>query len=151
MKGLALAVLLGAVALAGCFDAPAAKSPLYAPKLVVDTMEDDRIELFVHNAWGERAYERIVLRVDNATLVDENHTHAAILKVPGEGFYLDVSVQARDEGAFAFTGRLDFLPEEERLRVVPHDPAAEAEHQWGDERMFNLPHERVLHRQEATE
>lgn len=140
MKAPIAVLLVAAAALAGCFE-PAAQSPLYTPKVVLDLMDDDRLQVFVHSQFGERAYDRLVLRVDNETVAAENHTHALVTKLDATGFFLEVEAVADEESVFTFDARIDLSRDKERLEVTRL-----GEDGWADTRSFGIPYEDFLKR-----
>lgn len=85
--------------MSGCLDQDGGgRSPLAGPpKLVLDHGPDNLTELYVHASLGEVNYDRITLRVDNATAGEEgffetNHSYSLDVKVNRTRFHLNVTV-----------------------------------------------------------
>lgn len=134
-----LALLAGA-ALAGCAGGDAANPNLAAPKLVVAARPDGNLTLFVHGAFGDRLYEWIHVRVDNATLVNRTAAFSAE-ESRAAGFYLEASAQVSQE-VYVLRARIDHDPAQERAIVSLVSMDAE----WADAETFGLPFERLLER-----
>jgi hypothetical protein len=140
MKGAWVMALLAAIALAGCGTQPANPS-LAAPKLVVAARPDGNATVFVHSAFGERAYEWIAITVDNQTMVNRTSAFSVETSLT-TGFYLEVAAQAGDE-VYVLRARVDVFAPEERASVSLVDPQGE----WPKEaESFGLPFERLLDR-----
>jgi hypothetical protein len=141
MKAGWIGVLLLSAGLAGCAGGETGNPNLAAPKLVLESRPDGRVEVFVHGAFSERLYDWVALAVDNATV--ENRTIAFSLErtLDATGFYLDASAGTPRE-MYVFRGRLDVHPIEERVSVSFHT----LEGEWSDPESFSLPFERLLTR-----
>lgn len=136
-RGWALS-LLGAALLAGC----ASGNPnTLAPKLVVDAREAGGLTVFVHSAFGERAYDRLQVRLDNATTLGRVDAFSLEEPLDRSGFYLEVEATLETE-TYEVRGRVDLLPDGESVSVAFVD----GEGRWADAREFSLPFERILER-----
>ena len=89
-----LALVMVAALTAGCVkDQP--QAPLLGnPKILLDRTEDNFTRVYVHSAFGERAYDRIEVRIDNATVAEDNDTYALVHKTERTAFALDVEARS---------------------------------------------------------
>lgn len=139
---LVLAAAAAAVALAGCTTQGSEVNPnLLAPKLIVDVDVDGTPLVYVHSAFGERAYDVIEVRVDNETRGAEHYAYSLEEKLDSHDFFLEVDVRA-GESRFDFAGRVVLDLADERAFVTVLDEKGE----WGDPRASNLPYEGILDR-----
>lgn len=140
MKAAWIVALLATVALAGCAAQPANPS-LSAPKLVVAARPDGNATVFMHSAFGERAYEWISLSADNQSLTNRSSAFSVEASLLS-GFYLDAAAQAGEE-VYVLRARIDVFAAEERASVSLVD----SEGKWPDEaESFGLPYEHLLER-----
>lgn len=92
-SALRVALLLVVALLAGCVKDPSQAPLLGNPKLLLDRTEDNLTRVYLHSAFGERAYARLTVRLDNATVAESNDTYALVHKTASTAFAL--SVEAR--------------------------------------------------------
>jgi len=134
-----IAMVVAAVAWAGCAGGEPANPNLAAPKLVIAHRADGNATVFLHSAFGERVYDWIHLEIDNATLVNETSTFA-VEEIVGPGFYVEASAQF-GEALYELRARVDVFRVEERASVALVD----ADGEWAKEaESFDLPYERLL-------
>lgn len=94
-----LALVLLAL-LGGCVaDAPEAPV-LGNPKILVDRDATNATRIYVHSAFGERAYDRIALEIDNVTVAEQNDTYALVYRTADQDFHLRLEVES-DGAVFA--------------------------------------------------
>lgn len=93
-RAVSLALVLVAALTAGCVkDQP--QAPLLGnPKLLLDRTEDNLTRVYVHSAFGERAYARIVVRLDNETVAEAEDTYALVHKTDRTAFSLNVEARS---------------------------------------------------------
>jgi len=92
-KASGLASLLLAGVLAGCAaEAPQAPG-LANPKVLVDRDARNMTHVYVNSAFGDRLYERIVVRVDNRTEVEANDSYAVDVRVAATALELGIDVR----------------------------------------------------------
>ncbi|HUR69988.1 MAG TPA: hypothetical protein VM370_12140 [Candidatus Thermoplasmatota archaeon] len=141
MKAGFFVALLAAAALSGCTTGDTANPNLAAPKLVVAPRPDGNATLFIHSAFGERAYDWVTLRIDNETRLNRTASFS-VEEVLAPGFYLEAEA-GLGEVVYTLRGRFDvFVPEDHvSVSLVDHDGAwpREAESQ-------RLPFEHLLER-----
>jgi hypothetical protein len=141
MKAGWLAALLVAVAWSGCAGGEPANPIVAAPKLVIAPRDDGNVTVYIHSAFGERAYEWIELRIDNVTRVNRTGTFSLEEAVPN-GFYLEAQAEFGD-ALYQFRGRVEVFRFEERASVSMVGPDGE----WPKEaESFSLPFEHLLER-----
>lgn len=141
--GVLVALLLAAIALAGC-NASTANPHLLAPKLVVHTHEDGNVTLYVHSAFREVAYDRIALSVENVTVATRQDAFSLETKVASPGFFIEVTTTYDDE-TYHLRARLDVDAEDNRVRVV----AVDDRQGWSTPDTYVLPYERIIERVSA--
>lgn len=138
-----LSLLLVVAALGGCTTGePASPNPnLAAPKLVVAARDDGNFTVFVHAAFGERAYDWLSLSLDNRTVANRTTAYSLEQQVNGTGFFLDVGAATQGQ-LYAYRARVEILPAAngDRARVSTLDEQG----RWSDPRTFNLPLEQIL-------
>lgn len=139
---LARALALTALALcAGCLAGEPVNPNIAAPKLLVQPREDGNVTLFVHSAFGERAYDWIALSIDNASVANRTDAFSLEEQVASLGFYAEVEAGANDQVYLARV-RVDVVPEDERALVSFLDEQGK----WSDPRPYALPFGTILER-----
>lgn len=138
MKASWMLVLVASAAVSGCAGDDPANPNLAAPKIVVAPRPDGNASVFIHSAFGERQYDWIQLRVDNATIAN-NTAVFSIEQIVGPGVDVDAAAGAGD-AVYVFRARIDVHPVEERASVafLTH------EGEWLEAESFGLPFERLL-------
>lgn len=131
-----LAALAGA--LSGCTQAPATNPNLLAPKLVIDYTVDGRTELYMHSAFGERAYDNLTVTLDNVTLARRTFGFSLDVTTERTAFFLSAYARA-GASRFSWQGQVVLSPVNDTLAVVP----------WAEdgplgERTGGLPYEILL-------
>lgn len=140
MKWVVPASLVLGTLLAGCSEDPANPN-LLAPKVIVQPRPDGNATIYVHSAFGEHEYDRIVLRVDNETVLDLLGVYSLEERVNASGFFLHVSAEANEE-QFEMRGRVDLDIGRDRARVS----LLGVDGEWDGPRNFGLPFTAVLER-----
>lgn len=91
--GVAVVVVVAALS-AGCVGG-AEQAPLYGnPKILLDRTVDNLTRVYVHSAFGERAYGEISVRIDNATVASAEDTYALVHKTNLTSFALEVEARS---------------------------------------------------------
>lgn len=139
-----LVALVAAAALAGCAVGQPANPNLAAPKLLVQARPDGNVTLFVHSAFGERAYEWLALRIDNGTTVNRTQSFSLEEQTGARGFYVEVA-GGTIEQLYESRVRIDIVPDGERAMVAVLD----AEGEWTEPRRYDMPYSVILERREA--
>lgn len=142
-RGIALAAALLAVPLAGCAGAGGGgvNPALLSPKVVLDVRLDGVPVVFVHSAFGERAYDRIEVALDNGTARESILAYSLETPLNRSSFFLEVRVRA-GESRFAMRGTVALDAERDRAEVALLSESGE----WSAPRTFGLPYERILDR-----
>jgi hypothetical protein len=136
-----LALLLVA-ALSGCATGEPGPNPnLAAPKLLVAARADGNFTVYLHAAFGERAYDWLSIAVDNRTVANRTAAYSLEDTVNGTSFFLDVGASSSGQ-LYEYRARVDVLPATsgDRVRVATLD----ADGTWSDPRTFSLPLEQIL-------
>lgn len=137
MKAGWLAVLVAAVALAGCTDN--ANPGLAAPKLVLAPRQDGGIEIFIHAAFGERLYDRLTLVIDNESLASDAEVFSVERTLSKTSFYFDATAQTPRE-TYGVRGQAALQPQEDQFEIAFHADDGT----WTDPEDYNAPFERVM-------
>jgi len=138
-----LPLLVAAAALSGCAAGqPASPNPnLAAPKLVVAARADGNFTVFMHAAFGDRAYDWLTLSLDNASVANRTSAYSLEQAVNGTGFFLDVGASSQGQ-LYQYRARIDVIPgaSGDRLKASVLDD----EGRWSEPRTFNMPFEQIL-------
>lgn len=133
------------ILMAGCTSEGGTTNPnLLAPKLVLDQREEGNVTVFVHSAFGERAYDWIRVSVDNRTLVNRTEAFSIEEDLGAAGIHLTIEAGVADQ-RYALQVRIDEANADGKLRVSVLDIADD---EWADPRTTGLPYERILERVE---
>ncbi|HVL47451.1 MAG TPA: hypothetical protein VM889_02740 [Candidatus Thermoplasmatota archaeon] len=132
--------------LAGCAEAPVTNPNLHAPKLVLDRTVDNMTELYIHSAFGERAYDQITIALDNETLGQRSFGYSLDLTTPATRFFLTATVRS-GESRFAWNGMVDLDVDRDRVSIAPW---LEKKNVTEEPRTFALPFEMILDKARVT-
>lgn len=144
MKAGWLIPLLVAASFAGCTAGEAPNPHLLSPKVVLQARPDGNLTVYVHSAFGERAYDWLSLRVDNVTVANRTDAFSLEETVPGDSHFLEVTTGTSTQ-VYVMRARVDVEPDGERAQVSFLDD----EGAWSDAKPFTLPFEHILEREEA--
>ncbi|MEA3200692.1 MAG: hypothetical protein QOE90_2120 [Thermoplasmata archaeon] len=134
--------LLVLAALSGCTGQSGVANPnLQAPEIVLAPRPDGNFTVYVHAAFGDRAYEWLSLSLDNRTVVNRTHAYSLEEAINGTSFFAVVSAAAGDQ-LYDWRARVEIVPSEgtEHARIARLGETNE----WGEPRTYSLPYTQIL-------
>jgi hypothetical protein len=138
-----LPLLLVVAALCGCAAGePGSPNPnLSAPKLVVAARADGNYTIYLHAAFGERAYDWLSLAIDNRTVANRTASYSLEEAVNGTSFFVEVGAASQGQ-LYEYRGHVDVLPSASGTRV--RFAALSDSGAWSDPRTYNMPFAQIL-------
>lgn len=133
-----------AAPLAGCAgaDGGGVNPALLAPKLIVDVRVDGTPVAYVHSAFGEHAYDRIEVALDNETAREASLAYSLEAPLNRSSFFFEVTARA-GESRFAARGTIALDAEKDRALVSLLAPDGD----WTNPDYKGLPYAIILDRQ----
>jgi len=136
------ASLLLLAALSGCAGQGSVANPnLQAPEIVLAPRPDGNFTIYVHAAFGDRAYEWLSLSLDNRTVANRTLAYSLEEPVNGTSFFVTINAASGDQ-LYDWRAHIDIEPSDgtEHARIARLDER----NAWSDPRTYSLPYTQIL-------